>query len=128
MVQGYTRQDSGSKGGWHSLFCPSTGEKGRSPSGTFKGENVILRSYTCGVAHDEWVAYFPKEPRLLGPEAADREVGGPMLSVTGINRFFYLCDFTDMRYKHSRVLPFIREPFIREPLLREPNDGDVFIS
>lgn len=123
MVQGYTRQDSGSKGGWHSLFCPSTGEKGRSPSGTFKGENVILRSYTCGVAHDEWVAYFPKEPRLLGPEAADREVGGPMLSVTGINRFFYLRDFTDMRCKHSRVLSIICEQ-----LRRELNDGDVFIS
>lgn len=44
------------------------------------------------------------------------------MSVTGINRFYYLRDFTDMRCKHSRVL-FI----IREQLHREPNDGDVFI-
>ena len=45
-----------------------------------------------------------------------------MLSVTGINRFYYLRDFTDMRCKHSRVLSIIREQ-----LHREPNDGDVFI-
>lgn len=45
-----------------------------------------------------------------------------MLSVTGINRFYYLCDFTDMRCKHSRVLSIIREQ-----LHHEPNDGDVFI-
>lgn len=45
-----------------------------------------------------------------------------MLSVTGINRFFYLRDFTDMRCKHGRVLSIIRER-----LHREPDDGDVFI-
>ena len=45
-----------------------------------------------------------------------------MLSVTGINRFYYLRDFTDMRCKHSRVLSIIREQFHREP-----SDGDVFI-
>ena len=36
-----------------------------------------------------------------------------MLSVTGINRFFYLRDFTDMRCKHSRVLSIIREQLHR---------------
>ena len=45
-----------------------------------------------------------------------------MLSVTGINRFYYLRDFTDMRCKHSRVLSIIREQ-----LHHEPNDGVVFI-
>ena len=45
-----------------------------------------------------------------------------MLSVTGINRFYYLRDFTDMRCKHSRVLSIICEQ-----LHHEPNDGDVFI-
>lgn len=45
-----------------------------------------------------------------------------MLSVTGINHFYYLRDFTDMRCKHSRVLSIIREQ-----LHREPKDGDVFI-
>lgn len=45
-----------------------------------------------------------------------------MLSVTGLNQFYYLRDFTDMRCKHSRVLSIIREQ-----LHRKPNDGDVFI-
>lgn len=45
-----------------------------------------------------------------------------MLDVTGLNRFYYLRDFTDMRCKHSRVLSIIREQ-----LHREPDDGDVFI-
>ena len=45
-----------------------------------------------------------------------------MLSVTGLNRFYYLRDFTDMRCKHSRVLSIIREQ-----LQHEPNDGDAFI-
>ena len=45
-----------------------------------------------------------------------------MLSVTGLDRFYYLRDFTDMRCKHSRVLSIIREQ-----LQHEPNDGDVFI-
>lgn len=45
-----------------------------------------------------------------------------MLSVTGLNQFYYLRDFTDMRCKHSRVLSIIHEQ-----LHREPNDGDVFI-
>ena len=45
-----------------------------------------------------------------------------MLSVTGLNHFYYVRDFIDMRCKHSRVLSVIRER-----LHREPNDGDVFI-
>ena len=45
-----------------------------------------------------------------------------MLSVTGLNHFYYVRDFADMRCKHSRVLSVIRER-----LHREPNDGDVFI-
>ena len=43
-------------------------------------------------------------------------------SVTGLNHFYYVRDFTDMRYKHSHVLSIIRERFHREPC-----DGDVFI-
>lgn len=45
-----------------------------------------------------------------------------MLSVTGLNHFYYLCNFTDMRCKHSRILSVIREQ-----LHREPNQGDVYI-
>lgn len=45
-----------------------------------------------------------------------------MLSVTGLNHFYYLCNFTDMCCKHSRILSVIREQ-----LHREPNQGDVYI-
>ena len=45
-----------------------------------------------------------------------------MLSVTGLNHFYYVRNFTDMRCKHDRVLSIIRER-----LHREPSGGDVFI-
>ncbi len=45
-----------------------------------------------------------------------------MLNVSGMNRFYYIRNFTDMRCKHSRVLSIICEQ-----LRREPMDGDVFI-
>lgn len=45
-----------------------------------------------------------------------------MLSVTGLNHFYYVRDFTDMRCKHHRVLSMIRER-----LHREPGEGDTFI-
>ena len=67
-------------------------------------------------------SYFSKELRLSGFMPADREIGGIMLSVTGIHHFYYLRDFTDMRCKHSRILSVIREQ-----LHREPAGGDVFI-
>jgi transposase len=44
------------------------------------------------------------------------------LSVTSFNHFYYVRDFTGMRYKHIRVLSTNREQ-----LHREPSDGDVFI-
>lgn len=45
-----------------------------------------------------------------------------MLNITGLNRFYYIRDFTDMRCKYDRVLSIIREQ-----LHREPEQGDVFI-
>ena len=70
----------------------------------------------------QWLAFVPKEFKLPGFGSYGRAVGGVMLSVTGLNHFYYVRDFTDMRCKHSRVLSVIRERFHREP-----NDGDVFI-
>ena len=45
-----------------------------------------------------------------------------MLNVTGLNHFYYVRDFTDMRCTHSRVLSIIHER-----LHREPADSDVYI-
>ena len=123
MVQGYTQQDRGSKGGRVSYLGSGRAEEGKPFSRTiFYSNEAFLCSYPRGVANDQWAAYLPKEPKLSGAEATDRETGGSMLSVIGINRFYYLRDFTDMRCKHSRVLSIIREQ-----LHREPSDGDVFI-
>ena len=123
MVQGYTQQNSGSKGGRYATFLGSrTTEEGRTPVRVPQSRLCFSRPYPCGVTNDQWIAHISKEPKLSGVENVDREAGGLMLSVTGINRFFYLRDFTDMRCKHSRVLSIIREQ-----LHREPCDGDVFI-
>ena len=123
MVQGYTQQDCGGKSGWTSYLGSRRAEAGMPFSRTiFYSNEAFWCSYSCGVANDQWAAYLPKEPKLPGVEAADRETGGTMLSVTGLNQFYYLRDLTYMRCKHSRVLSIIREQ-----LHREPNDGDVFI-
>ena len=123
MVQGYTQQDRGSKGGWASNLGSGRAEAGKPfPRTIFYSNEAFRCSYTCGVAHDQWTASLPEKSKLSRIEAPDRETGGSMLSVTGLNHFYYLRDFTDMRCKHSRVLSIIREQ-----LHREPNDGDVFI-
>ena len=46
-----------------------------------------------------------------------------MMNVTCLNHFYYVRNFTDMRYKHSRVLSIIRER-----LHREPCDRNIFIA
>jgi transposase len=123
MVQGYTQQDCGSKSGWASNLGSGRAEAGKPfPRTIFYSNEAFWYSYPRRVANDQWAAYLPEEPKLSRVEATDRETGGAMLSVTGINRFYYLRDFTDMRCKHSRVLSIIREQ-----LHHEPNDGDVFI-
>lgn len=45
-----------------------------------------------------------------------------MLNITGLNRFFFVRDFHDMRCKCDKVLSTIHQQ-----LNREPEDGDVFI-
>lgn len=45
-----------------------------------------------------------------------------MLNVSGLNRFYYLRNFHDMRCKYERVRSIIRQQFNREP-----EAGDIFI-
>ena len=56
-------------------------------------------------------------------EKSDRETGGIMLNVTGMNRFYYLRNFHDMRCKYERVLPIIHQQ-----LNRKPQEDEVFIG
>lgn len=123
MVQGYTQENSRGTSGWQA--CPIG-----TAAINFTNRR-ISDATTCGVffgphsrrnSHDQWLTSFSEEPKLSGAEATGGETGDSMLSVTGINHFYYLRDFTDMRCKHSRVLSIIREQ-----LHREPDAGDVFI-
>lgn len=45
-----------------------------------------------------------------------------MLNITGMNRFYYIRNFTYMRCKYSRILAVIRHQ-----LGRKPQKGEVFI-
>lgn len=45
-----------------------------------------------------------------------------MLNITGLNRFYFVRDFHDMRCKYDKVLSIIHQQ-----LDGEPKDGDVFI-
>ena len=45
-----------------------------------------------------------------------------MLNITGINNFYYIRNFHDMRCKYERVLSVIHQQFNQEP-----EDGDVFL-
>ena len=56
-------------------------------------------------------------------EKSDRETGGTMLNVTGINRFYYLRNIHDMRCKYERVLSIHHSP-AAEPRAQE---NEVFI-
>ncbi len=72
--------------------------------------------------HEQRYTYSATQFRLRGLEAPGRESGVFMLSINGLNRFYYLRDFHDMRCKYERVLSIIHQQ-----LNQEPEDGDVFI-
>ena len=72
--------------------------------------------------YDERYAYTTMQLDFLGFEKSDSKTGGLMLNITGINRFYYLRNFHDMRCKYDRVLSIIHQQFNREP-----SDDEVFI-
>lgn len=71
---------------------------------------------------DQWSAHTAARPVLSGLEKTGRKSGGAMLSVSGINRFYFLRDFHDIRCKYGRVHSIIRQQFDRKP-----QEDDVFI-
>lgn len=63
MVQGYTQQDRGSKGGRASYPGLGRAEAGNPFSGTiFYSNEAFWCSYPRGVANDQWTAYLPEQP------------------------------------------------------------------
>lgn len=101
--------------------------------GTFYGSRVrfggtIRKTAVCGSEdkgghlHDQWPAYPETRDVISGTQTSDRKSGGAMLNVSGLNRFYYLRNFHDMRCKYERVRSIIRQQFNREP-----EAGDIFI-
>ena len=43
-----------------------------------------------------------------------------MLNISGMNKFYYLRNFTDMRCKYDRVLSVVRHQLGREPERTRP--------
>ena len=52
-------------------------------------------TYICGTFLEQWSAYHPKRSEVFRFIPPDQKTGGLMLSVTGINHFYYLRGFTD---------------------------------
>lgn len=119
MVQGYTQEGCGSASGWYTLGEGNFVSQG---FGTITSFSNGFSPYSHRLAHKQWFTYPSEEFKLSISSQIDREVGGAMLNVTGLNHFYYIRNFTDMRCKHPRVLSVIREQ-----LQREPSDGDIFI-
>lgn len=122
MVQGYSQQNSP---------CSGLGQRFKS---------ISTRRFEFGIAHncfiypsntnsnigryphEQWHSYQSEKFELPKFEISCRKVGGIMLNITGLNKFFFVRDFHDMRCKYDRVLSIIHQQ-----LNREPDDGDVFI-
>lgn len=86
--------------------------------------STIIRysPYHGGYSDDQRYSYSTAKFKLRWSKTLGREVGGFMLSITGLNQFYYLRGFHDMRCKYERVLSIIHQQ-----LDREPQAGDVFI-
>ncbi|WP_410492066.1 hypothetical protein [Bacteroides xylanisolvens] len=63
----------------------------------------------CGTSTEQWPSYHLKRLGLSGGTLDGREIVGPMLSISGLNSFYYIRDFMDMRCKHACILSVIRE-------------------
>ena len=100
---------------------PSTNPGTQSGSG-YSASFFYRTSNLGGYPHEQWCLSQSKEFELRRFEKLSREIGGLMLNITGLNRFFFVRDFHYMRCKYDKVLSIIHQQ-----LDCEPEDGDVFI-
>ena len=111
MVQGYKTSNS------TGTSRRTTGNGGQYPKGSilfsYSGKKGEYGTLSC--KDDD---RHPYDKRNTGTatkldlpelEKSDRETGGTMLNVTGMNRFYYLRNFHDMRCKYERVLSIIHQ-------------------
>lgn len=119
MIQEYTQENNRGKSG-----CPTRIDFISNVISRRKSENqtfVVFCSYTCEVSYNQWSPYIPEKQNCQELKRLVEKLEGAMLSVTGIDYFYHMHDFTDIRCKHNLVLSIIREQFHRES-----NAGDVF--
>lgn len=115
MVQGYASQGS-AFGGHRTAGGRGDGYKWRRagdweecPSLTAEGcKDNDLRENDQRAASEQTQHVMPRASGTRGKSV------GAMLNVSGLNRFFYLRDFHDMRCKYDRVRSIIRQQLDRE--------------
>ena len=127
MVQGYPKEDNSCSGFGCSLNEIRNDGKSFPNPGTKAGIGysaffAYRTSNLGGYPHEQWCSYQSEKFELRRFEKLSGETGGLMLNITGLNRFFLVRDFHDMRCKYDKVLSIIHQQ-----LNREPEDGDVFI-
>ena len=127
MVQGHPKKVNTCPGFWYSShgcgfegsICTGFGSESYM---RFPGSSEYRTSYLGGYPYEQRCACQSEEFGLCGFEESGRETEGFMLNITGLNRFFFVCNFHDMRCKYDKVLSIIHQQ-----LNCEPEDGDVFI-
>ena len=129
MVQGYPEEDNSCSGFGCSLNGSRNDGKSFADSGTKVriGSSAFLSYRTSnpsGYPHEQWCSYQSEKFKLRRFEKFSGETGGLMLNITGLNRFFFVRDFHDMRCKYDKVLSIIHQqihegyfPFSGQPAI-----------
>ena len=128
MVQRYTTQSSSGESKWStdrfSFKFPRACRKRECAEypehqlrGSYSRVDVLNKP-----ADQQWYGNTSEPFNLQKPLSTCRETGGIMLNITGLNNFYYLRDFHDMRCKYEKVLSIIHQQ-----CNKEPEEGDVFI-
>mgnify|MGYP005907596261 CR=1 FL=1 len=110
MLQGYSSQISTCPSG-RSSFCGGVCHRGISFGS--KGDAGVC-PHRGGYPHEQRETYSATQLRLQGLEASGRKSRVFMLSINGLNGFYYLRDFHDMRCKYERVLSIIHQQLNQE--------------
>ena len=116
MVSEYSQAYSSYPGGWDSF----RGSQGAFSRSSYKGDNPCADS--CNHLYEQWGISEAKEPKLRWSSEIRREVGGPMLTISGLKNFYYIPDVTDMRCGYCRLLQIVKQMTHHDPY-----NGDVFV-
>lgn len=80
-----------------------------------------------GANLEQWPAYPPKRSSLSGFIPSEPKTGGPMLSVTDINRFYCLRGFTDMRCKSLGMITQFQHLYFSDHMLATTIESGYYV-